>query len=346
MKYNFYIGTYTRGRENGIYQGLFDSETGGITPVKAYPSAEPSYLVRSHRGDTLYAVQEHPLTDSTVGQVQAWRVNADRTITFLNTLSTDGGFPCHLTVAPNDKFLYAANYQDGTAAAFTLNSDGSLGERCSLLRHTGAGPDPDRQECAHLHCARFTPDDKYIALCDLGLDRVSLHPFDPLAGWGEEKFYVNCAPGAGARHIIFSADERFAYLICEMGNTVEVFAYTEGVLTPLQTVSTLPADFAEPNTAAAVHIAPDGKHLTVSNRGHDSLCTYDIASDGTLENPRFVKTEGICPREFSYTPDESWLLVANQEEGGITVFQVDAATGDLKNTGLRADIPYPTCILF
>ena len=53
-------------------------------------------------------------------------------------------------------------------------------------------------------------------------------------------------------------------------------------LTPVQTLSTLPADFQGPNTTAEVKVHPSGKFVWVSNRGHDSLAGFAIDGAGNL----------------------------------------------------------------
>lgn len=344
MRWMLYVGGYTRAGRAGLYQLTMDAETGTLDIAAAYPGTDPSFLVLSHSGETLYAVQEYPLGRETVGRVQAWRVLPGGGLDFINQRETGGGFPCHLAVDGDDRFLYCANYQDGSAPVFALEPDGALGGQTAFLRHLGQGPDRDRQECAHVHCVRFTPDGRFIAVCDLGLDRVSLLPFDPNLGWGTEAAFINCPPGAGARHIAFSPCGRFAYLVCEMGGLVEVYRYAAGRLEWLQQAATLPENFTGENTAAALKLSPNGRQLTVSNRGHDSLCTFDVGEDGRLSNRRFVPSGGSCPRDFAYTADGRLLLAANQEGGGLRVFAV-SAQGDLTPTGQGADLPHPSCVL-
>lgn len=346
MKRALYIGTYTGRGSKGIYLMRYDDQTGSMEPIADYPGLNPSYLCLSRDGATLYATQELPLKEGKCSKVQAWRVGEDGKLSFLNEKETNGGSACHVTTDPEDRFLYCANYQDGTGAVFALEKDGRLGEMTAFVRHQGKGPNEQRQECAHVHCMRFTPDEKYVAVCDLGIDRVALYPYDADTGLGQEHSHASSPAGSGARHIDFSPDGLYAYLGCEMGNVAVAFRYAQGTLIEMQVAGTVPEDFEGWSTIAAVRVSPDGRQLTITNRGHDSLCTFDIGQDGMLGNRRIVPSGGKFPRDCAYAPNGKFLLSANQESSAVSLFSVDPLTGDLRDAGFSAPIPNPTCILF
>ena len=345
MKRALYIGTYTGRGSEGIYHLSYDEATGAMELLGTYPGVNPSYLCLAKNGKTLYATQETGLKADSCSKVQAWRVNEDSTLTFLNELPTNGGSACHVTTDKDDKFLYCANYQDGTGAVFALNGDGSLKEMSAFIRHEGTGPNAQRQEGPHVHCMMFTPDDKYVAVCDLGIDTVRVYAFDGEKGLGEAVSDASSPAGSGARHIAFTPDGKYAYLGCEMGNNAVAFRYEGGKLEQLQVNYTVPEDFTGWSTIAAVRVSPNGKQLTVTNRGHDSLCTFDIGEDGLLSNRRVVPCGGKFPRDCAYAPDGKFLLSADQESSNVQLFSVKAC-GCLKDTGTGIAIPNPTAILF
>jgi 6-phosphogluconolactonase len=134
-----------------------------------------------------------------------------------------------------------------------------------------------------------------------------------------------------------------------MGSTVSAFAYnaSDGVLSPLQTISTLPKDFTAHNDAAEIEVHPSGKFLYASNRGHDSITVFAIATDkGTLSLIEYVSTKGSSPRYFTIDPTGSLLLAANEKSDNIVAFRIDLQSGRLKPTGAVLDIPQPVCIRF
>lgn len=338
-----YVGGYTRRAGKGIAALKMDTATGALTVLEVAPAAHPSYLCLSRDGRTLYAVEEYPLGPGQEGQVVAFR-REGQGLRFLSRRPTGGGFPCHLETSPDGRFLFCMNYEDGSAAVFALTAAGDLGPRTALLRHAGRGPDPERQAGPHLHCGKITPDGQYIVLCDLGLDRVSVHALDKETGLGAEVSSVQCAPGAGARHVEFSPDGRHMALACEMGGAVALYRYGAGRLALCGCASTLPEGFRGENTVAAVRFSPDSRYLTVSNRGHDSLCTFRVEGE-TLSDRRFTPSGGQTPRDFCYAPGGRFLLAANEGGGGVRVFRAEA-DGSLIPTGQFADVPEATCICF
>jgi 6-phosphogluconolactonase len=126
-----------------------------------------------------------------------------------------------------------------------------------------------------------------------------------------------------------------------------VYSYgdEEGTLQALQTSSTLPDDFTGMNIVADIHIAPSGKYLYVSNRGHNSIAIFAIdPATGYLTTVDFVLTQGNTPRNFTFDPTGSWLLVANQDSDNLVQFKVDQATGQLEPIGQITGIPRPAFV--
>jgi 6-phosphogluconolactonase len=118
-------------------------------------------------------------------------------------------------------------------------------------------------------------------------------------------------------------------------------------LSVVQTLGTLPAGVRGENYPADLHVAPDGRALYVSNRGHDSIAAYSIAAGtGMLTFVETVSTSGNWPRNFTLDPTGRWLLVANQRSGSVVVFARDVESGRLTSTSQRIEIPSPVCLRF
>ena len=105
----------------------------------------------------------------------------------------------------------------------------------------------------------------------------------------------------------------------------------------LQTVSALPAGYAGANSCADIHVAPSGRFLYASNRGHNSIAVFAIdTTRGTLTLVQHESTQGQTPRNFALAPGGNLLLVANQNSNNVVSFRVDQQTGRLTPTGQAA----------
>ncbi len=339
----FYVGTYTKPQgSTGIYRYRLNTTTGALTARGlAVETPNPTFLALAPNRWQLYAVNE-----IRVGTVSAFSIAADGTLNLINQQSSYGDGPCHLAVDESRKSVLVANYGSGSVAALPILADGSLGEVAIAVSHVGSGPNPKRQQSPHAH-GIYTRDALAYA-CDLGTDDVRIYRLDAASGalTLDARGGARLPPGSGPRHLAFHGN--FAYVINELLNTIAVFrceALT-GELTPIQRLSTLPAGYTNPSTAAEIFIRPDGKFLYASNRGHDSLAVFSIGSDGTLTLINHASTQGRTPRSFALDPSGRWLIAANQDSGNLVVFEIDATTGKLTPAGHTAQIAEPVCVLF
>jgi 6-phosphogluconolactonase len=135
----------------------------------------------------------------------------------------------------------------------------------------------------------------------------------------------------------------------ELDSTVATLRFdaARGILSPVETRSTVPAGWTGTNYPADIHVAPSGRTLYVSNRGHNSVAVFSVAeSTGALALDQVVSTDGDWPRNFSLDPTGRWLLVANQRSNSIVVFQRDQESGRLTPTRQRIAVPSPVCLRF
>jgi 6-phosphogluconolactonase len=155
--------------------------------------------------------------------------------------------------------------------------------------------------------------------------------------------------GAGPRHIAFHPTLPLVFVTNELDSTVATLRFDDerGTLSPLDTHSTLPAGWTGTNYPADIHVAPLGRALYVSNRGHNSIAVFSVTeSTGALALEQVVSTDGDWPRNFSLDPTGRWLLVANQRSNSIIVFGRDQASGRLTPTPQRIAVPSPACLRF
>ena len=268
----------------------------------------------------------------------------------LNQVSSQGADPAHIILDTTGKYALVSNYTSGSVAVFAVLKDGHLGEVTSFVQHKGSSVNPDRQKGPHAHAIALSKDDRYAVVADLGLDELLVYSFDAAKGTlGAKPQIVKANPGAGPRHLVFSSDGRFLYVMNEMQSSVVAYSYdaTSGALHELQTISALPNGFTGENTAAEIEIDPSGKFLFASNRGDDSIAVFAIDSHtGLLTHVETDPTGGKTPRNFAIDPTGSWLLAANQDSDNIVVFRIDQKTGHLKPTGDMFQLPSPVCLKF
>jgi 6-phosphogluconolactonase len=138
-------------------------------------------------------------------------------------------------------------------------------------------------------------------------------------------------------------------LVNELDLTVTVFSYdaAHGVLSEVQTVSTLPGDVEPGYSTAEIRVHPTGRFLYASNRGHDTIAVFAIdPRSGQLTSVGHAPTLGRTPRHFAIDPAGRFLLAANQDSDSVVVFGIDLETGGLTPTGETASVPSPVCIRF
>lgn len=354
-KLRVYIGTYTRGDSKGIYVCELDRITGTLSePRLAGEAVNPSFLAIHPSGRWLYAVGEISDFDGTkTGGVSAFAIDRQTgQLKLLNQQSSRGAGPCHVVVDEAGRNALVANYGGGSVACLPIKADGQLAEASSFVQHTGSSVNPRRQEAPHAHSINVDPSGRFAVVADLGLDKVLVYRFESRQGElvPNDPPAASVEPGGGPRHFAFHPNGRFGYTNNEITSTVTAFEYDarRGVLTELETLSTLPADFdKEQNSTAEIRVHPNGKFLYVSNRGHNSIAIFTIdPSTGRLTAAGHESTRGEIPRNFNLDPSGRFLLAANQDADNVVVFRVDASTGQLEATGSEVNVPSPVCIRY
>ncbi len=344
--WTMYVGTYTGGPSKGIYSFKFQTSAGKLTPNGlAAETSNPSFLAVHPNQRVLYAVNE----DSN-GTVSSFAIDpATGNLRLLNSVSSKGSGPCHVSVDKTGRFLFVANYNSGTTAAFKIKQDGSLTEAIATYQHAGRGATP-RQAGPHAHMAAVSPDNRFVWVADLGTDQVMSYRIDAEKGMvPNAPPSAKLTPGSGPRHLVFRNDSKFAYVIGELAATVTVFSYdaARGTMAEVQTVSTLPAGYTGQKSCAEIRLHPSGKFLYASNRGHDSIAVYTVdAAKGTLTSAGYVPTGGKTPRGFAIDPTGRFLVAANQGSNNIVVFKIDQTTGNLTPTDDTFAVGSPVDVAF
>jgi len=197
--------------------------------------------------------------------------------------------------------------------------------------------------------AYFSPDEKYLIYNDLGTDKMNImryHPSKPQPLTPED--VVSVKPGNGPRHVVFSPDHKYLYLLQEMGSAINVYEWNGGKPKELQSVKMLRDGYKGTNGAAAVKITPDGHFLFATDRlDASAILSYSINPDnGQLTFMERHSTYGKNPRDFAIDPTGKWLIVANQDGNNIVVFKINPGTGSLTTTNNTIQVGNPVCLKF
>ncbi|MGZ5134148.1 MAG: lactonase family protein [Flavitalea sp.] len=352
QEYFLFTGTYTNGASKGIYVYSFNAATGEAKPVSVLEGiSNPSFLAISPSGKYLYAVSE--ISGGTPSEVSAF--SFDKTtgqLTLINKQLSGSQGPCYISTDASGKWVMVGHYTGGTVTAFQVEKNGGLKSQAQLITHTGNSANKQRQEKAHVHATVFTPDQRFLLVPDLGIDKIMIYRFDPAfykkpLTTAKKQPFVSTKPGSGPRHLSFHPTLPYAYLIEELQGTISAFHYTQDTFRLIQNISSHPPDYAGTKGSADIHVSPDGKYLYASNRGDaHSLAIFSINNDnGKLAAKGFQSTLGTVPRNFIIDPTGNYLLVANQQSSNIVIFKRDKLTGQLQQTGKEISVPNPVCLV-
>jgi len=374
-----YVGTYTgfkyvhhskpfgRGdsHSQGIYVSRFHASTGELSePELAAEMINPSFLTISPNHRFLYAVSEDPLSlgpplDHS-SYVSAFAIDAATgKLRLLNSVPASGTSTCHISIDKTGRYVMMANFGSGSVSVVRIREDGSLGELTAFIQNVGHSVDPSIQTEPHPHWIGVSPDNRYVIVSDLGLDKVLIFRFDPETGKlsPPDPPFATVYPGGGPRHFAFDPAGKFGYQLSEMSGIVDVYAWdpSKGTLTGVQRAHTVLHDFFGGNHSGEIEIHPNGKFLYESNRrtqsefvrGPETIGVFSIdPGSGMLSPVEQTDSGGIMPRNFKIDPSGAYLLSANQLTNNVVLFKIDAATGRLSKTGTEIKVDTPVCIQF
>lgn len=364
-----YVGTYNTpqgpegqpGRGEGIYLFEMNRLTGALTQREVTTnSSNPSWLDFDPARTHLYSVNEiDDYRGGKSGAVSAYAIDRKTGhLDLLNTVSSEGAGPAHLSVHPSGKYVLVANYAGGTVAVIAIGPNGELGGAADVHHDTGT-VGPQRAASAppgsfaisghdfpHAHMIQADPSGKFVIVNDLGLDLLYVWKFDVGTGKLSDPVTVPLPPGDGPRHFAFHPSGKWGYSIQEEASTVVLWDYDDGKLAAKQTLSSLPHGFKGTNFPSEIRTSTDGKFVYAANRLHDTVSWFSVGRGGKLAPQGEEWTRGDYPRSFNFDPTGNFLYSCNQNADAVTAFRVNRATGGLAFTGQYTAVGTPACIIF
>ena len=350
-----WIGTTTPrdGLSKGIYTLKFNTDTGKLTSSElAAEISSPGFLALHPNGKVLYATGRMNGEASLVAY-RIWKQRDRSRLTMLNAQPVGDGGAAHLATDRSGKVLMSAQYGGGSIAIFPLKKDGSIGPRSQLIKHEGAsGVVPGRQDKPHAHWVGTSPDNRFVFVPDLGLDKVVIYQLDAEQASLKSHGFGQVPAGGGPRHMKFHTGGSFVYVLNELELSVTAFAYDValGSMTPFQTIPTVPVQEKAKEifvSASEIRVHPTGRFLYSANRGHDTITAFAIdAKNGELRLIEREPIRGSWPRNFNIDPTGKWLLAAGRDSNTLAVFAINTDNGELTYTRTMVMVPTPICVLF
>jgi len=363
-----YVGTYSsRGGQNhgqGIHILEMNPSNGALAPKEIVKSeSNPSWLTFNRNRTHLYSANELADPGTGSGSVSSYAVDqATGLLTLVNSVSSEGAGPAHVSIHPGGKYALVANYGGGTVAVLPIQTDGRLGAASDVQRHQGTvGPAQPSSapsgsfaisghDRPHAHMVEADPSGRFVLAADLGLDEIRIWRVDDVKGAliANEPPSVAVPPGDGPRHFAFHKNGRWLYSLQEEASTVMTFDFdpSNGHVQGKQTISTLPSGFAGTNFTSEIALSSDARFVYVANRLHDSIAWLSIGVDGRLTWLGEEWTRGDYPRSFSIDPSGAFLFSCNQRSDAITSFRIDKKSGALTFTGQYTPVGSPAQIIF
>ncbi len=329
-----YLGSYTdEAHPNGLKVLNLDPATGLLSVLSEIPVSGALYQALSPDGRYLYSCTGNGLA--------SFRI-AGETLTPLDALNLNAKSVCHVAAMPDGERVLFAEYLGGFGGSVQVK-EGRFGS-VTKHQHTGSGPNLPRQSTAHCHQACLLPNGGYV-LVDLGLDELVSYPPHPspltstrstrstrLKTLTPPRVFKMSPAGAGPRHLLFHPNGHLAFLVSELGNLISTLRWdAETGFRLLDTLSTLPpGDTGRgPNgdLAAAIRLTPDLKQIVISNRGENSLVSFDFdETTGRLTFKGRTLLPGSWPRDFIFVT-ETLALAAMERSGEVHTLRYETTTG-------------------
>ena len=298
-----YVGTYTfpgvppggthQSTALGIYVFKMDPSDGGLTPLQIVPASNPSFVALDPTQTHLYSVNE-----DLAGHVSAFAINAATgTLSFLNMASANGAFTTHISVQPSGQYVFAANYGNlgfpGSFPVYRILANGSIGPMTDIFLGAGNGTGPNPERQEAPHAHQILTD----------LDGHHVFGVD----LGADKVNVlNLNPGTG-----------------------------------VLTANTVPfAPVASGSGPRHMAFHPDRRHAYVLDELASSITVFDYDSargafiwKDTIPTLPDNFTGSNTTAEIRVHPSGRFLYNTNRGHNSVTMFAINAATGELDVIG-------------
>ncbi len=343
-KYVAYVSSYTKRSKTGITIFDVDMENGSFAYRNSLEISNSSYLTCSHNDQFLYSITDMGVKSYEIGQ------NGD--LDEINMASINGMRGCYLSTDYTDRFLFVAGYHDGKITVLRVGEDGAVGEITDEIYVQGMGEVSDRSYVPHVSCVKMSRDNKFLLASDTGMDHVNVYALNYETGKLKPVDIIRSDVNSGPRHMIFSVDNKYVYVLNEMQNSIDVFNYSileSGYpeFIKIQTIQTVDNYHASTSVSRALKFSEDRNYIITSSAGDNSVEIFKRdEKSGLLTKVLCLPISGIYPKDAALFPDKQHLVSLNHESSTMTFFNVDLEKGLLSMCAKEVKIDYPNCVIF
>jgi 6-phosphogluconolactonase len=336
---------------SGIHVGRWNARTGTLSDYRKVSDLSTSFLATTCHGKAHFLYVGHQVAPK-VGGLSSFSIAPSGDLTLLNTVSALGASFSHLACDHTGQCIVAPNYAGGFTLSAKIAPDGRLSQFVSRIQYEGHGPVTGRQTSPHPHGVAISPNNRFAYINDLGSDRIFIYRLNVATGEivSAEPPFVIMPAGSGPRHLAFHPNGKWVYSINELNSTLTLFYWNSvtGSLTSMATTPTVAlGDDIAHDRAGEIAFDAVGRFLYTCNRGDaEELPIFAVGRDGHLTFVARIPLQGKEARDFIVSPDDGYLLVANQFSNAITIFARDRSSGLLKLTKASYPVSEASCVLF
>lgn len=341
--YVAYVSTYTRGGDIGIHVYDVDVKAGRFTEKDKVKITNSSYLTISHNGKYLYAITDFG--------VDSFKIKADGRLENIGTASINGMRGCYLSTDYDDRYLFVAGFHDAKVTVLRINDDGTVGGITDEVFSAGLGSIIERSFLPHVTCTKMTRDNKFLCVCDVGMDQVKIFVFDHVSGKLKFKDMIRCDQDSGPRYIKFHRNGKFAYISHENANRIDVYSYTSTKDNPsfekIGSVTTVNDDYQTSGSiSCAMKFSHDHKLLMCSVAGSNSVAVYKVdEKSGLLDKRLCLPVSGDYPKDVAFFPDSKHIVSLNHESNTMSFFTLNLKDNIIVLNGPFLKVPSGNCII-
>lgn len=334
-------GSYAGREEQSIKLWQFDTDAGELKEIAGVSGIERPSFLAIHPEKKMFAAGSEDFG----GEIASYEVDlAEGAIKETSRTKGNGDHPAYVAIDRSGNWLLSVNYSAGNVNVFRLKEDGTIGELTDSVQHQGSGPNEERQDAAHPHSVIEFPIGNLFGVSDLGTDSIVCYQLDKKNGKLRLHQAIEAEGGSGPRHLAFHPRLPIFYSLGELDSAVTAYSFNKEQIEKVQRLPLLPEAFEGDNTAAEVAVSEDGKFLYASNRGDDSIVSFEIDENGSLDHPEFTSSGGEGPRHFTLAPGGGWLIAANEKSHSLAVLKLEngrplAMAQEIKTTS-------PVCVKF
>jgi 6-phosphogluconolactonase len=331
-------------QDGNIDSYIMDTSTGALTPIGKVEAAKlvmPMTVSPSKK--YLYAViRSQPV------RVLTYVIDpATGELTQKASAPLPDSMP-YVSTDRTGRYLFTASYGGDKVAVSPIGENGLVEAEAIQVIPTGRNAHsilPDRSN-------------KFVYAATLGANQVLQFIFDSKTGQltANEPAVISPEAGHGPRHMAFSPDNKYLYVLNELSGHVTQYAIDsgKGTLTLVDSISSVPAEAglvwgapqapvgAAPAPAAAapkddkpkvwaadIQIAPNGKFLYSSERTTNKIALFTVAPEtGKLAYVTNYATEEQ-PRGIRIEPSGQYLVASGEKSDRLSVYKIDQSTGKL-----------------